>query len=89
MKWLETPRDEQETLINIDYAEKTITVYTNRKATAKRLMKKIGEPTSVNKNQDMIYGITYVRSLFDKDVAKFFSKTLLIGAFRTNNSKEV
>ena len=32
MKWLEVPRDEQQSIINIDYAEKTITVYTNRKA---------------------------------------------------------
>ena len=82
MKWEIVPRDEQETLINVDYCEKTITVYTTRKQTAERLQKKIGEPTTQDVHNGFISGVTYKRSLFDKDVTKFFSKGLIIGTFK-------
>lgn len=85
MEWEIVPRDEQETLINIDYYEKTINVYTSRKQVAERLKKKIGEPTDIYKNGNKIYAVNYKRNLFDKDVAKFLSKMLLIGAFRDDN----
>ena len=82
MKWEVIPRDEQETVIHIDYCQKNITVYTNRKQTAERLKKKIGEPTKTDLHDEFIYGVTYTRSIFDKDVAKFFSKGLIIGTFK-------
>lgn len=85
MEWEIVPRDEQETLINIDYCEKAINVYTSRKQVGERLKKKIGEPTDVYKNGNKIYAVNYKRNLFDKDVAKFLSKMLLIGAFRDDN----
>lgn len=85
MKWEIVPRDEQETLINVDYCEKKITIYTSRKATGERLFKKIGEPTKTDFHNGLISGVTYVRNLFDKDVAKFFSKGLIIGSFREKN----
>ena len=82
MKWEIIPRDEQETVINIDYFKKTINVYTSRKQTAERLLKKVGEPTKTDENNGYISGVTYERNLFDKDVAKFFSKGLIIGSFK-------
>jgi len=85
MKWEIVPRDEQETIINIDYCEKNIKVYTTRKAVADRLLKKIGEPTKTYNNNDRIYAVFYERNLFDKDVAKFFSKMLMVGFFRDEN----
>lgn len=88
MKWEVIPRDEQETIINVDYYEKTISVYTTRKQTAERLYKKIGEPTKIDLHDGYISGVTYVRNLFDKDVAKFFSKGLIIGTFREQNVKD-
>ena len=42
MKWELSPLKEQETLINIDYFERTIKIYTNRKSVADRLIRKIG-----------------------------------------------
>jgi hypothetical protein len=87
MKWEIIPRDEQETLIDVDYYEKTISVYTTRKQTAERLLKKIGEPTKTDYHNNLISGVTYVRNLFDKDVAKFFSKGLIIGTFRDNSTE--
>ena len=86
MEWEIVPRDEQETLINIDYCEKTINIYTSRKQVGERLKKKIGEPTDKYISNGKIYAVNYKRNLFDKDVAKFLSKMLLIGAFRDENS---
>ena len=88
MEWEIIPRDEQETLINIDYCEKTINVYTSRKQVGERLKKKIGEPTDKYVSNGKIYAVNYKRNLFDKDVEKFLSKMLLIGAFRDENSTD-
>ena len=88
MEWEIVPRDEQETLINIDYCEKVINVYTSRKQVGERLKKKIGEPTDKYISNGKIYAVNYKRNLFDKDVAKFLSKMLLIGAFRDENSTD-
>lgn len=88
MEWEIVPRDEQETLINIDYCEKTINIYTSRKQVGERLKKKIGEPTDKYVSNGKIYAVNYKRNLFDKDVAKFLSKMLLIGAFRDENSTD-
>ena len=88
MEWEIVPRDEQETIINIDYCEKTINVYTSRKQVGERLKKKIGEPTDKYISNGKIYAVNYKRNLFDKDVAKFLSKMLLIGAFRDENSTD-
>lgn len=85
MEWEIVPRDEQETLINIDYCKKTINVYTSRKQVGERLKKKIGEPTDKYISNGKIYAVNYKRNLFDKDVSKFLSKMLLIGAFRDDN----
>lgn len=88
MKWEMIPRDEQETIMNIDYCDKIISVYTSRKSVGERLIKKLGEPTRIDRRNNLVSGITYERSLFDKDVSKFFSKMLLIGAFRDNNGQD-
>lgn len=82
MKWEIAPLDEQETIVNIDYYDKKITVYTSRKSVGERLMKKIGEPTKIHEMDGKISAVEYTRNLFDKDVARFFSKMLLIGSFR-------
>lgn len=82
MKWEEISRDEQETIINVDYYDKTISFYTCRKSVADRLLRKIGEPTKIDTHNGQICGVTYKRNLFDKDLAKFFSKTLFIGSFK-------
>ena len=86
MEWEIIPRDEQETIINIDYCEKTINVYTSRKQVGERLKKKIGDPTDKYISNGKIYAVNYKRNLFDKDVAKFLSKMLLIGSFRDETS---
>lgn len=87
MNWEMIPRDEQETIVNIDYYEKTISIYTTRKSVAERLLKKIGEPSNIQKNGNNILSVEYKRNLFDKDVAKFFSKSLLVGSFKNQEEE--
>ena len=87
MKWEDVPREEQETVMNIDYFEKTINVYTTRKQVAERLMRKLGEPTKILKNNNQVYGVEYTRNLYDVDVKNFFSKTLLVGSFKNANDE--
>lgn len=81
MDWNEVPRDEQETIINIDYYERTLSIYTNRKAVAVRLQKKFGEPTNTFTSDSKLYAVEYKRSLDDKNLSTFFSKTILVGNF--------
>lgn len=85
--WEIVPRDEQETVINIDYFEKTLTFYTTRKSVAERIKKKVGEPTKVDKTNGKISGVTYIRNLHDEDVKKFLSISSIIGGFRKQNDE--
>ena len=73
MEWEIVPREEQETMILVDYFERTINVYTTRKTVAERLQRKVGQPTKQLISNGKIYGVEYKRDLFNKDVAKFFS----------------
>lgn len=82
MKWETIMREEQETIIHIDYFEKILNVYTTRKSVTDRLQKKVGKPTKILTNGDLVYGVEYERTLFDSDVAKFFSKGLIVGSFK-------
>ncbi len=87
MKWENVPLDEQETIVNIDYYEKTINVYTSRKTVGERLIKKMGTPTRIFENGGYVQAIEYKRSLFDKDTTKFFSKMLLVGMYRKQDDE--
>lgn len=85
MKWETVPLDEQETIVNIDYYEKTINVYTSRKSVAERLMRKIGKPSRVFETNGYVQAVEYKKSLFDEQTKKFFSKMLLVGMYRKND----
>lgn len=88
MEFKITPLDEQETTMRVDYCDRKITVYTSRKSVGVRLMKKLGDPTKIYEHDGKISAVEYTRNLFDKDVAKFFSKMLIIGSFRKQESDE-
>lgn len=87
--WEVIPRDEQETIISINYFEKAITVYTSRKQVAERLKKKIGEPNYVDKMNKKIFGVTYTMPLHDKRVKQFLSIGNIIGGFRNSVDEEI
>ena len=80
--WYAVPREEQETTINIDYEERTLTLYTCRKSVADKLKRKVGEPTKVYYTENKISGIEYNIKLSDKNLKTFFSVSLIVGGFR-------
>lgn len=88
MKWENIPMEEQETIMNIDYYEKTITIYTSRKSVSERLERKIGEPYKVNTNGEKITSVEYKGKLSDKQINKYFSKMLLVGTFREKDGEK-
>lgn len=88
MEWNISSLDEQESLIHIDYFKKKISVYTNRKSVGVRLERKLGEPSRTFVKFGKIDAVEYTRNLWDKDVAKFFSKILIIGNFQKQKSEE-
>ena len=83
-KWAVIDRDEQESIINIDYCEKKMTFYTSRKSVGERLRKKVGEPTHTDTQNGLISGVMYERNLHDKDIKQFLSVSTIIGGFRQN-----
>lgn len=56
MKWEAISLEEQETIINIDYFEKTLNLFTTRSIVYKKLLKKIGEPMKTHISYNHIYG---------------------------------
>ena len=80
--WYEIPRDEQETVINIDYYERTISLYTTRKAVANKLLKKLGQPTRVDTIEGKTASVEYRRNLSDPDIRSLLTISTIIGSFR-------
>lgn len=75
-----TDLKEQETIVNIDYYERLIFVYTCRKSVAERLKKKMGEPTKVYYTCNQISGVRYeIPFNKRKEISSILSRPLLIG----------
>ena len=88
MEWYDVLREEQETMINIDYQERILKFYTNRKSVANKLEKKVGKPTKIDTTNGKISGVYYVRNLTDDDIRPFLSKTITVGGFSLKNSSD-
>lgn len=88
MEWGITPLEEQETLINIDYYDKTIMIYTSRKSVGKRLEKKLGEADKITKLNGKKVAIEYKRKLSDKNIRPILSMSTIIGGFRNSNDND-
>ena len=82
MEWYAVPRDEQETIVNIDYEERTLNFYTTRKSVANKLLKRVGKPDKIETNEGKIVAVSYIRKLSDKDIRSFLSVGTLICGFR-------
>ena len=78
-KFYNIPLDEQETIINIDYLNKKMHLYTNRKTIYTRYIKAIGEPTETYYINGQATGGKWTLSFNDKRINNMFSKTILIG----------
>ena len=54
--------EEQETIINIDYCKKEISLYTNRRSVYERIAKKIGKPIKEYYIDKKISGAKWTKS---------------------------
>lgn len=88
MNWENISREEQETVINIDYYDKTITVYTSRKKVAERLIKKVGQPNHIDTIDGKVADVVYKMPLSDKRVRQLLLMGNIIGGFRFDNEVE-
>ena len=72
--------EEQETIINIDYAASELSVYTCRKYVYDRLIKKIGQPTKVIYTSKKISGGRWnIPFTNKKTITQILSRPTLIG----------
>lgn len=88
MEWYAVPREEQETIVNIDYEERTLEFYTARKSVANKLLKRVGKPDGIETTENKICAVSYKRKLSDKDIRNFLSVGTLICGFRQTKDKE-
>lgn len=85
--WYSIPIDEQETIINFDYFDHKIILYTTNKATSNRLQKKIGEPDEITKTNGLISGTTWNLKFEQRETIK---KAISLGSLLTmNQSKSI
>lgn len=79
-KFFPTLLGEQETIINVDYYAKEVSVYTCRKSVAKRLYNKLGIPDKTYSTNNKISGVRYFINFDDKrSLNKVLSRPTLIG----------
>lgn len=57
--WCKIPFEEQETIINFDYYNKWVEIYTSRRIVATKIQKKIGEPQEKAQEKGKICGVTW------------------------------
>ena len=80
-KFYNTDYEEQETIVNVDYYKKVVSLYTSRKAVYERIVKKIGEPTKKYYTDKRISGANWVIPFKDKKrLANIFSRPTIIGS---------
>ena len=83
-KWQKIDRNEQESILLLDYEQKEINFYTSREAVYKRMLKIFGSPTKTFYTKGLITGVNWTLSFDDKKASKLFSKKLLIRKFKIN-----
>ena len=75
-----TNYEEQETLINIDYSNSILDIYTSRKLTFNRLKNKLGEPYKAYYMNNKVCGGRWKVDFSDKKkLTSILSRPLLIG----------
>lgn len=79
-KFYDTDIKEQETIINIDYSRKIVSIYTSREVVAKRIKSRLGDPTlqhfTNKKISGAIWEIPFTNS---KYITLALSRPTLIG----------
>ena len=78
-KFYSTPKDEQETIINIDYFDKTVSLYSTKEHIYKTLTKYLGQPSNIDYYNGLPCSFEYKLSFDDDCLKKILSITTLIG----------
>lgn len=84
-KWISIPIDEQETIINLDYQDKCLHLYTCNQATSKRLQKKIGKPNEIDHQNNLVCGTTWEIKFQDRESIR---KALSLGSLITTHQSK-
>lgn len=83
MKYYNTIPEEQETIINIDYFERTLNIYSSRKSVIQRLYNKLGEPYQSDYINNALTGAKWKIKFEEKNKMTIaLSKPLLIGQMK-------
>jgi hypothetical protein len=83
MKYYNTIPEEQETVINIDYYERELIIYSSRKSVIQRLYDKLGEPTETDFVKNALTGATWKIKFRDKRrISIALSRPVLIAQIR-------
>lgn len=84
--WISIPIDEQETIINLDYFEHKMKIYTSNQPTAKRLQKRIGESTKTFFTNEKISGKSWTIFFDERETIK---KAISLGSLLTMNQSKI
>lgn len=83
MKFAVVPRAEQYTEITIDYLNREIVVFCNKRQIIRRLVKRVKAPFKEQLNDaGEVISITYKLDFADKNLKKILSITTLLGSMR-------
>lgn len=88
MNFYNFPKDEQETIINIDYYDKVITLYSTKEHIYKTLSKYLGQPNKIDYYNGCISSFEYRLGFNDDNLKKIISISTLIGMHNRRKIKE-
>lgn len=79
IQFANTPSEEQETIINIDYDSREVYIYTSQKNIFQRLVKKLGQPQNIGYLKNKIVSGNWTISFDDKrSISLIISSSTLI-----------
>lgn len=88
-KWESISIDEKESIINFDYLEGIVNVYTTNQSTGNRIKKKIGEPIKKGINQGQIFSMEWKIPFNDREkIRKGLSIVNFITTHQSNRVEE-
>lgn len=79
-KFYDTNYEEQETILNIDYVNSELSLYTSRKAVYNRIQSKLGEPTKAYYTNKQVSAGKWIIPFDNKKcITSILSRPTLIG----------
>ena len=88
-KWESISLDEKETLLCVDYFEKTFNFYTTNQSTGNRLKKRIGTPSKIQTNEGKVFSMEWRIPFHNReDIKKALSINVLVSHYQSEATKE-